>query len=58
MPKPECCEDEMKFVMDNKIKELFECLHCGKLVIRDKRTQEEQWYVATFSPSELSRSSL
>ena len=36
MIKPICCEDEMSFLMDNKVKEAFECLHCGKLVVRDK----------------------
>ncbi len=44
MPTPICCEDEMSFLMDNKVKEAFECLHCGKLVVRDKRTKEETWY--------------
>ena len=53
MNRPECCEDEMSFLMDNKIKEAFECLHCGKLVVRDKQTQEEAWYTQTFSPAEL-----
>lgn len=48
--KPQCCEDSMSFVMDNKVKELFECQSCGKMVVRDKRTGEEQWYTEIFSP--------
>jgi hypothetical protein len=51
--KPVCCEDEMSFLMDNKVKEAFECLHCGKLVVRDKRTNEETWYTQIFSPHNL-----
>ncbi len=50
MPKPQCCEDEMSFLMDNKVREAFECLHCGKLVVRDKRTGEETWYTEIFNP--------
>jgi len=46
--KPECCEDEMSFLMDNKVRAAFQCLHCGDLVVRDKRTGEEIW----FSPKE------
>jgi hypothetical protein len=42
--KPECCEDEMSFLMDNKVRAAFHCLQCGKLVVRDKRTGEETWY--------------
>ncbi|GAI38548.1 unnamed protein product, partial [marine sediment metagenome] len=51
--KPICCEDEMSFLMDNKVKEAFECLHCGKLVVRDKRTKDETWYVRYFSTHDL-----
>jgi hypothetical protein len=51
--KPMCCEDEMSFLMDNKVKEVFECLHCGKLVVRDKRTKEETWYAEIFSPHDV-----
>jgi len=43
--KPQCCEDEMSFLMDNKVREAFVCLHCGKLVVRDKQTKEETWYI-------------
>ena len=53
MAKPQCCEDEMSFLMDNKVIEAFECLHCGKLVVRDKRTGEEAWYTEIFSPHAL-----
>ena len=53
MAKPQCCEDEMSFLMDNKVIEAFECLHCGKLVVRDKRTKEETWYTEIFSPHAL-----
>ena len=53
MQKPMCCEDEMNFLMDNKVKEVFECLHCGKLVVRDKRTGEETWYAEIFSPHDV-----
>jgi len=42
--KPQCCEEEMSFLMDNKIREAFHYLHCGKLVVRNKRTKEETWY--------------
>ena len=49
MDKPQCCEDEMSFLMDNKVREAFECLHCGKLVVRNKRTKEETWYTDIFS---------
>lgn len=42
--KLQCCEDEMRFLMDNKVREAFQCLHCGKLVVRDKRTGAETWY--------------
>jgi len=44
MIKPQCCEDEMSFLMDNKVKEVFQCLRCGKLVVRDKQTKKETWY--------------
>jgi hypothetical protein len=53
MQKPMCCEDEMSFLMDNKVKEAFVCLHCGKLVVRDKRTGDETWYAEIFSPHDL-----
>ena len=43
--KPQCCKGEMSFLMDNKVREAFVCLHCGKLVVRDKRTKEETWYI-------------
>ena len=45
MTKPQCCEDEMSFLMDSKVREVFVCLHCGKMVVRDKRTKEETWYI-------------
>jgi transcription initiation factor IIE alpha subunit len=48
-----CCEDEMRFLMDNKVKEAFECLHCGKVVVRGKRTKEETWYAEIFSPHDV-----
>jgi len=48
--KPQCCEDRMSFIMDNKVKELFECLHCGKFVLIDKHTKEEIWLCETISP--------
>jgi hypothetical protein len=50
-----CCEDEMSFLMDNKVKEAFVCLHCGKLVVRDKQTGDETWYAEIFSPHDLMR---
>jgi len=55
LDKPICCEEEMSFVMDNKVKELFECLHCRKLVLRNKRTKEEVWYGEIFSLDALMR---
>ena len=53
MPKPICCEDQMSFLMGNKAKEAFVCLHCGKLVVRDKCTGEETWYTEIFSPHDV-----
>ena len=53
MWKPSCCDDEMDFVMDNKAKTLFECLHCGKVVLYNKRTREERWLAEIFSPHDI-----
>ena len=55
MAIPRCCEDEMSFLMDNKVKEAFECLHCSNLVVRDKRTKKETWYGQIFTRKEILR---
>ena len=41
----------MSWLMDNKVREAFQCQHCSKIVVRDKRTNEETWYAEIFSPT-------
>jgi len=49
--KPQCCKTEMDWLMDNKVREAFQCQHCGQLVVQDKRTGEETWYTRIFNPN-------
>ena len=45
--KPECrCGSEMKFLMDDKVKEIWDCPRCHRLLCRSKEHPElGEWYV-------------
>ena len=47
--KPTCvCQGihTMRFLMDNKLRELFECPKCGRLLLRFKngQTSRDRWF--------------
>ena len=44
MNKPQCCGEDMTFVMDDKRRELFECLKCHCLAMQGKITPTLVWY--------------
>lgn len=46
MNNPTCiCGKEMKFGMDNKRREIWECDGCGRLLLRRKDSPWQTWYV-------------
>ena len=46
MDKPTClCGEEMTFLMDNKVKVIWECPNCGRLLLRPYNADWQVWYV-------------
>ena len=46
MSNPFCfCKAEMHFLMDDRLKEMFECPACGILLLRSKGGESLEWYL-------------
>jgi len=43
--RPVCCEKEARFLMDNKVEEIFECEDCLSLFRRRKGVDGERKYI-------------
>ena len=45
-PMSRCiCGEDLTFLMDNKVRSLWQGTRCGRLLLRDKDSSQETWYV-------------